>query len=746
MSGLYDAPSLLKLNVSTFKGIDVSVPEDQQKPYRAADAKNMMPDATGEARKRPGFHFKAGYFYVNMDGRERTLCRVIDNKLFIVKVAGTDTLSEFYILYMDTIKIATMGKMPVVIPQNERYVVFMLGGTNAEGARIATDSNYTYRAAMAVVESNTANVYASNFRHYSYDGDSWAIGLIGKDEIITPIILQGCDPTGGGSPYQQVNLLNPWVTESFYVKDKACVFYLNSVPVVMSTVVTAPAPLPGVESTEKITVGPVEGYDPAGSTRYGGDALYTTFTVEELILVDEKESSDSDEVVQVPRWVKRPLGSNDGYRPSANRLFLSKDHNKDLSYTTDYGETIKVNGGAADNGWIGASPIEGEDNIRITYPRHEFSEQLEALCNCICGTWFGVAGHKDRLFIGGCGEKKNRVYYSELENPCYIGDLNYIETEPGSKVLALDGTADTLAILTDRGIYFSSGAAQNNADATGFVADVTFAITSRIPAPGVKEGGGSAVFGGEIVYLSDEGVIAVASGDNYDSRYAEHRSAMFNKAMLADNPRQLISAGRYLLIQCDNDICWLMDEHQPTADGNKPYSTRQFEGYRLAEIKGTLYEENNTIYSLYGDKVYQWMDGTAGEHYHDEWDNIETAIEAYWETPWLYGNSFFHKKVFTTFGILLGQVNDADTAVDVDARRNADDWKDIMSYDGTLCSYDYRKIDYRLFTYAPAPGCPAITVKIKIKKALRVKLRFRNDFINQPLILREFGLNYVSES
>ena len=82
----------------------------------------------------------------------------------------------------------------------------------------------------------------------------------------------------------------------------------------------------------------------------------------------------------------------------------------------------------------------------------------------------------------------------------------------------------------------------------------------------------------------------------------------------------------------------------------------------------------------------------------------------------------------------------------VEGRKNAEEWKLIWGYDGLLCSFGYHKIDYRLFTYAQSPGCPDIGEKIKIKKALCFKLRFTNDFFNQPFILREYGLDYVSEN
>lgn len=733
MAGLYEAPSLSTIKVGQFKGSDSSAPEDQIKAYRAARSENMIPDAAGEVCKRPGVQFEKA---ITVGG---TVVEVIDGKHLIT--LGIENLYQYdkssviwseqpvyrlwYYNGSEYINMAaSASQKPLAIRYGSKTIVFCRnGGAFKDGTEYgAALLGSLIRAMVVVIDEGKAFAYDSDGRRWGYDASTNTFvheRTISDDDdfLTTPIIVNGCNPSGGGNAYQKVNLLNPWVTESFCCKDdKNALFYLNSVV---------------SESTD-------------GNEKWRKDTIQYFFRVEVLVPIEEGEGEHTQTVL---KWSSRTFGENDAFRPSMNRLWLAPEDNGGCGTYEDSG-----------NHWIGASPTEGEDNVRITHWRSDFEEKFVELCECVCGTTFGVGGYKDRLVIGGGNQQKNRIYYSEIENPFYIGDLNFIETEAGSSVMAVDGTDDALAILTDKGIYFSQATAQNNADDVLAVSDALFTVSAKIPAPAPINIGNTAVLGGEIVYLSAEGVIAVAYKEHFDTRFAEHRSALIDRVMLADQPQQLVSLGRFLMIRCAGGVWWLLDENQPNNEGDKPYSSHQYEGFRLTGMEAdAAWAEGDTLKLIKGTAQCQWMDGSLPEHYHDNYtdaDANEKAITAWWETPYIYGSSFYRKKIFMKLGLLLGQlsyVDDngvasiADTAVLVEGKKNEEAWKVLWPYDGTLCSFDYGNIDYRLFTYASDPGCPDISRKIKIKKAQRFKLRFTNDFINQPFILREFGLDYVQE-
>ena len=203
------------------------------------------------------------------------------------------------------------------------------------------------------------------------------------------------------------------------------------------------------------------------------------------------------------------------------------------------------------------------------------------------------------------------------------------------------------------------------------------------------------------------------------------------------------------MVRCKSGVWWLLDENQPNKEGDQPFSNHQYEGFRLTGMPADVaWAEGETLKLISDNTQCKWMDGSSADHYRDQYGedvSTEKAISAWWETPWLYGNTFYRKKIFMKLGVLLGEFFGADTSVKVEGRKNEEDWKLLWDYDGTHCTFNYGNVDYRLFTYALTVGCPDIARKIKIKKAMRFKLRFTNDFINQSFILREFGLDYVQE-
>ncbi len=748
MAGLYSAPTLSTLKVEQFKGLDCSVPEDQMKPYRAAKSENMIPGAVGEVKKRPGVHFKKT---VSTPGR--------DTDKIVEMVGGLHPIyyhsiqipgySICYNTGSNVITIATVQDKPTVIPCNGGWIVFatcrdwgdydygMVGGK--------ANIDYGFFGAMILIGfGNGVLVYTDQGKRYEFNNNKWECSDIQPDDefLTVPTIVHNANPAGGGSVYQQINLLSPWVTESFHCTGTGNnTFYLLD-----------------------------HAMEGDGSERVSDvNRLTKNFRVEVLCAIDKKDDGNGHDQT-ITRWIKRQWVCSgdkwDGYRPGSNRLFLYPGGNGEVPYTDDDGKTYNVKigtGDAYDGGgnYIGATPIEGEDNVRITHRRANFGEEFRKLCACVCGTVYGVGGYKDRLFIAGgegqYGYYKDRIYYSELEDPFYIGALNYIKLDGNCKVMALDGTADTLAALTDQGVYLIQASVQDNSGEIGYISDAVFTVSGRVRAPAPLNYGNTAVLGGEIVYLSKEGVIAIAYKENFDERFAEHRSAMIDREMLADGPQQLLSLGRFLMIRCAGGVWWLLDENQPNSEGDKPYSSHQYEGYRLTGMPAdAAWVVDDQLMLIKGNAQYCWTDGTSGDHYYDEYDGVVAAINAWWETPWLYGSNFYRNKIFTKLGLLLDRISFvsgnttliADSAVKVEGRKNDetdDEWKVLIDYDGTLCSFNYGNLDYRLFTYEGAPGLPMIVRKIKIKKAKRFKLRFSNDFIDQTFILRQFGLDYVQE-
>ena len=674
--------------------------------YRATDALNMIPDAIGQIRKRPGVQIMGDELGCEILQEIEGRCRVLGKNPF--NGIGIPTLLYYDSGTSEYVELFSCWNDILLIPHGEKVFAFawQFPATNAEyptgfGKVHGEDD---YNSLFAVLEKDGAYIYTDDeirYTYYTYEEEKWGSGPTPADDprLTVPRMFLGCKYTGGGTAHEPANLLNPWVVEEFcLIGPLERVFVLNDL----------------------VTTETVE------DDRIRGDDLNQYFKVEVLTEVPVSDEENSDTALE---WVERSFAAKDTYRVSKNWLWLP-----DFSSPT---------------------PQEGVDNLRITHRRAEFKARMNQLCKATCAAFYGVGGYKDRLFLG----VKNRIYYSELSDPLYIGDLNFIELDSEKKVEILSGIANNLAIITGDGVYFAAGQVSNGEDGL-YATDALFTLSNRISAPAPISGSGAAVLGGEIVYLSKEGVIAVTSKDEYSERYAEHRSATINKKMLADGPRFLCSFGRYLLIFCKDDICWLLDENQPNTEGDKPYSAHQYEGYRMSGFGASCAYQSSDgrlIFAREGG-LYEWKSGESADHYQDivmegasgtEDGRYKTtkAINAYWETPWITGTKFYLRKTFRRLGILLDPIKGIDMAIQVEGKKNDEDWKVLLNYDGRLCTLknDYSLIDYRFFSYSTEQGDPTIKKKIRIKKAVRFKLRFTNKIINQTLILNQCGLDYVQE-
>ena len=741
MANIYSAPSLSTMKVSTFKGSDCSVPEDQQKAYRAAKSENMMPYAVGEVGKRPGVQ-QIG------DNDESNAADLINTHAFpnvkaVYKKAvvywfddGEDSpLTGYHIAVLlengaDQTWLEPVNrveKMPTIIECGNTTYIFIYSETWTSVTCTYSGNGIKAKAVVLKVCGNTAEIYTDPYSGYDSIGPTYTKCVFDGTNIARsggifmpndpPIVAQGCNPSNAsGFPYKAANMLNPYVMETFCIKEGAAsIFHLNT---------------KGLPAEVLRDVFGLESDPGLDYYRYNGSKIQNFFKVQVFCV-----SSDGE-----LKWMDRPFVEEDGYNPSNNTLYLSPAGNVSAGITSLWSE----DGGNKNK--LGTTPIDGEDNVKITLMHADAYDFFVKICSATMLCEYGVGGHKDRLIVAG-GLLGTEIYYSEMNDFLHIPQINFIDPGAGNEILALDGTTDVLTVLTDKGVYLGSASAIDTTDSAGYVRDAVITISNRIPAPKPKNGGRTAILGGEVVYLSTEGVIAVASKENYAARYAEHRSAMIDREMLKDDPRELISLGRFLMIRCANGVWWLLDENQPNSEGDKPYASHQYEGWRLTGMPcDSAFAENGRLYIVKDGIVYRWTDGTQASHFHDEYDGNKTAISAWWEIPWIFGSTIYKNKIFQRLGILLGQIAGADTSVKIEGKKNDEEWSTLWDYDGSLCTFGYDKMDYSLFTYSGKAGNPNQSRKIKIKKAKQFKLRFINDYMDQPLILREYGLDYVQES
>ncbi len=386
-----------------------------------------------------------------------------------------------------------------------------------------------------------------------------------------------------------------------------------------------------------------------------------------------------------------------------------------------------------------APDIEGEDNIKIVYRYKGAADGYKKLYNCTCFQVFGVNGNRDRVFLSGNVNEAGRIYYSHMENPLYFCDLDYIKVGEGdTDVCALAYYGSHLAAITDGGVYTVQGqGSQEGAikhDAL-FVIDGMFASPEPIPENPTQ------IFGNEPVYLTKEGVYAVSASGVLDERCASLRSSRINVFLKDEKNLHMLTWDDYLVISNAKDRLYLLDGKQFSANDAQPYASKQYEGFVWTGIDAkVMWTENGVLYFSDGASIFAFDGG-----YSDERETgVFYPIEAYWETPYLYGTDIGDYKFFDKLSVLCDSEEGADTNIKVYARFDNSPWRIIKKYDAKMRVFNYSGFDYSLFTYSDYVYNYVVASRLLHKKGRGIKLRFLNDRAGEPFTMLRFTIDYMT--
>ena len=513
------------------------------------------------------------------------------------------------------------------------------------------------------------------------DGKSFYIGKDGQTSVTSysnpfeglylPLLFIGCAPSGAGSSYEAVNLLNPYVSEQFIADG---------------------------ESNE-----------------------YT-------VHMDIKTGTE------VHAFVKNASGD--------------WENTAVLSFT---GRKVKFTVAPQ------KSQTEGEDNLKIIYMYDGFAENAYKTACCRLMTMYGAGGYKDRVFLSGNDLLPNIVYYSQMDNHLYFPDLKYLKIgDSDTSVIALAGDDTRLAVICSDNVYMVSGSAGTADTEVDFMPDALFLISGIFKTPLPYSGACTAVFDNEVVYLTENGVVAVTASGVLDERCCQVRSAMINYHLLKEDLSEcrMLVFGDFLVISNRSGTLYMLDSKQYFKSGSEPFSRRQYDGYIWKGVNAEyMWVQNGDLYFSDGEYIFRFNSGfksTGG--YRDEicienGSTVYRTVSAYWETPDIYCQSFHLNKFFTRMGVwLAGKTaqdgSPADTDVKISARFDNDDWRVIKDYGGQLSSFGYARINYARFTYNRRPKSYAVYSRLTHKRGRCIRFRFENDNYDQPFTMKSFLVEY----
>ena len=272
----------------------------------------------------------------------------------------------------------------------------------------------------------------------------------------------------------------------------------------------------------------------------------------------------------------------------------------------------------------GESPVLGRDNVRITY-EYNNTEYKSKINKCNIVTLYGYEGNGNRIFASGNSDFPNYDYWCDQENPLYWPDENFAKIGVQPIVGYAKLNDGTLAILkkhsdTDNTIYYRSYNLLNNIE--------VFPLRDGVKNIGCVSNNSITNLLNDPLMLTTQGVFAIVG--NNGEKYAMQRSFYVNGKLLKENNLENAYAiavdGKYYL--AINNHVYVADSRYLSYPKNAKTEQYQYEWWYWDNIPARiLFQWDN--------KLFFGTDDGKICGFTDEYLDINTPIEAYWETPFI---------------------------------------------------------------------------------------------------------------
>ena len=384
----------------------------------------------------------------------------------------------------------------------------------------------------------------------------------------------------------------------------------------------------------------------------------------------------------------------------------------------------------------GLSPIEGEDSLRITYSitNEEYKKRVN---NCRFAITYGVNGLADRIFMSGSREYANYAFFSQINDPTYMGDLWYcVLGQPHSPVTGFSIISDRLAVHKrndedERNIWLLYGSLDEDADPRFTVQDIIQGTGAISPfAFGYAK---------EPIFLTSLGVYATTPMEYNAERYVQDRGYFISEPLLKEGELTAAHACVYkdLYLLAINGNVYVMDLLVTTQD-KTIRSNYYYEAFLWDNIPARVISSKNNrlIFGDSGGHVYEfYTDPTAQDSYNDN----GAAIHARWDIDFT-GDNFYLKKRLRHIALRLAAA--AATSCKTYCRVRGI-WDEIADTGAKARYFSFENLDFSKFTFSSDTNPRTVGKKIKVKKIDAVRLSFRNDELNEPFGLYELSLEFT---
>lgn len=586
-------------------------------------------------------------------------------------------------------------------PDNEILIhagtkFFRYNGTEEdfkEGTGICTDLGITVAAQCSTSFMMNGVLYILGAGEYlSYDGSSILPVADGTNTYI-PTTVIGREPSGGGTPFEAVNLLNKWRKNSFVSKSIPQEFEdkyngdgtAKAFDLAIKTSVQY--------DTVSVTVGGVKKYEGVDFDidRVQGAVIFETAPTTGTNNV--KITYTAEDMDNLSWAATYQLDSGDIDDDAVTAIVNGESKEETTDFTVDRTTGIVTFLGAPE------ATLGGVDNVIITFAKSVdgYAEQIDK-----CKIYGIFGGENDsRVFLTGNDDFPNTDWHSGLYDPTYFPDTGYTRHgADNTQIMGYVKQYDTQMLIKEG----------NQQDGSAFLR--TFSIDEAgNPVFPVEQGAVGigaishrtfAYLQGEPLFLSSQGVIGI-SGSNVDNqRLMRDKSTLINTKLTfetgLENAIGIEHLNKYYLFI--NGKVFVADARMRYTDefGNQQYEWMYWNNLPATAAKVHIAQSGQAYLLIgYDGMVFRFNEERDFRVYIDEDGNGEEHnIDTYWTTPNLYLGSIAVKKRVHELNILFKK----DIRINVDIEAVIDNERTVSL--GNYASagvLDFADIDFEDFTF-----------------------------------------------
>lgn len=408
-----------------------------------------------------------------------------------------------------------------------------------------------------------------------------------------------------------------------------------------------------------------------------------------------------------------------------------------------------------------APETSGHDNVRITFAPFDNTadgstkvgqykeDRIDLLSAAACMT-YGYSA-VDRVFLVG-GKKRNRVYYTEVNEPAYFPDNNYVVVGHDSNgIVGLHRVSGYLAAIKEDSaiegtVFLINGAYLND--------DMYFKVTATSAGTGAIAQKSFATLVDEPLFLARTGVYAIANYYTTTEKVLRNRSYYLDKKMQQEPNLDKACAcvwNRYYIL-CVNEHCYVLDGRNKAQDkyNNTDYL---YESYYWEGVPAVVFyvHEGDLYFGTNDGKLCRFNtdvlnrtaycdNGTLS--INDDGSKVMTegvAIPCEWSTPLDDDDRPQYFKTLNKKGSLLTLLPYDRTSAKITLYKDGGEPIELGTFYADI--FNWELIDFDRFTFNSDDTAQDAFFKKKVKKYKRLRIVIKNDAIYEP-----FGILGVTKT